>query len=227
MKDNSKNMNMSSCVDRHSFPDLMTESELILMLRIPEVSKAKNYSNSLYMDIGAEFSTPQGLVSTDIDVKVTMLEFGLGYRLLETPVGKDDNQKLTFDLLGGGRYMNLKGEVDVITNGPLSGLGLAVGSTYDRRGEWVDPFIGGRLKWDINEKLAANVRFDFGGFGIGEGSNLTWNFLAGIDYKLKENVSLKAGYRIFDLDHDSGSGSNEFGMDAQFRGPIIGLMILF
>ena len=61
----------------------------------------------------------------------------------------------------------------------------------------------------------------------GESSNLTWNLLAGIDYKLKDNMSLKAGYRIFDLDYDSGSGTNEFGLDAQFRGPIFGLTILF
>jgi len=83
------------------------------------------------------------------------------------------------------------------------------------------------LKWDIDEKLAAAVRFDFGGFNIGNGSNLTWNLVAGIDYKLKENMSLKAGYRIFDLDYDSGSGNKEFGIDAQFRGPIFGLTIKF
>ncbi|MCP4707599.1 MAG: hypothetical protein GY869_03155 [Planctomycetes bacterium] len=29
----------------HQFPDLLTESELIEYLRIPEVSKAKNYHN--------------------------------------------------------------------------------------------------------------------------------------------------------------------------------------
>lgn len=62
---------------------------------------------------------------------------------------------------------------------------------------------------------------------IGEGYNLTWNLLAGIDYKLKENMSLKAGYRILDIDYDSGSGNKEFGLDAQFRGPIIGLTFLF
>jgi len=146
---------------------------------------------------------------------------------LETTVGQDNDQKLSFDLLGGGRYMNLEGEVDVRTGGPLAGPGLAIGRTFGRREEWVDPIVGGRLRWDIDEKLAAAVRFDFGGFNIGNGSNLTWNLLAGIDYKLKENMSLKAGYRILDIDYDSGSGTNEFGLDAQFRGPIFGLTIKF
>jgi opacity protein-like surface antigen len=184
------------------------------------------FVDGLYMDIGAEFSTPRGLVSADIDVKMTMLEFGVGHRLLETPVGQDDNQELSFDLLGGGRYMNLEGEVDVRTGGPLSDI-ITVGRTFRRREEWVDPIVGGRLRWDLNEELAAAVRFDFGGFDIGEGSNLTWNLLAGIDYKLKENMSLKAGYRILDIDFDSGSGNKEFGLDGQFKGPIFGLTIYF
>jgi opacity protein-like surface antigen len=71
------------------------------------------------------------------------------------------------------------------------------------------------------------VRADFGGFDIGEGSNLTWNLLAGIDYQLSENLNLKAGYRIFDVDYDSGSGNSKFGLDAKFRGPILGLKYSF
>lgn len=182
------------------------------------------FVDGLYMDLGSEFSTPQGLVSADIDFKMTVLEFGIGHRLWETQVGEETNQKLSFDLLGGGRYMNIEGEVDIIPGGPL---GILPGRTFGRREEWVDPIVGGRLRWDIDEKLAAGVRFDFGGFDIGEGSNLTWNLLAGIDYKLKENMSLKAGYRILDLDYDSGSGTNEFGLDVQFRGPFLGLTYSF
>lgn len=208
------------------FSDLLDNLDIAFMGRL-EAWKGEwgLFVDGLYMDLGAEFSTPRGLVSADIDLKMTMLEFGLGYHLWETPVGKDGSQKLSFDLLGGGRYMNIEGELDIKTNGPLADI--VSGRTFGRREEWVDPIVGGRLKWDIDEKLAAAVRFDFGGFGIGEGSNLTWNLLAGIDYKLKENMSLKAGYRILDLDYDSGSGSNEFGLDTQFRGPIVGLSIRF
>ncbi len=208
------------------FSDLFDNLDIAFMGRL-EAWKGDwgLFLDGTYMDIGADFSTRQSLVSADIDVKMIMLEFGLGYHLWETPVGKDKTQKLSFDLLGGGRYMNLKGEIDIKTNGPLADI--ISGRTFDKREEWVDPIIGGRLRWDIDEKLAAAVRFDFGGFGIGNGSDQTWNLLAGIDYKLKENMRLKAGYRIFDLDYDSGSGNKEFGIDAQFRGPIIGLTILF
>ena len=35
----------SSIVSMGSFPELMTESELVQFLRIPEISKSKNYHN--------------------------------------------------------------------------------------------------------------------------------------------------------------------------------------
>ena len=178
------------------------------------------------MDLGAEFSTPQESISGDVDVKMAILEFGVGYHLWETRVGKEGSQKLSFDLLGGGRYINLEGEVDVVNNCPLSDI-ITVGRTFCKREEWVDSIIGRRLKWYISEKLAAGARFDFGGFNIGNGFDLTWNFLAALDYKLKENMSLKAGYRIFDIDHDSGSGNKKSELDAQFRRPYFGLTFLF
>lgn len=207
-----------------SFSDLLDKLDIAFMGRLEAWNGEWGlFLDGLYMDLGAEFSTPQGLISADVDVKMTILEFGLGYHLWETQVGKEGSQRLSFDLLGGGRYINLEGEVDIVPNGPL---GVLPGRTFRGRQEWVDPIIGGRLKWDIDEKLAAAVRFDFGGFDIG-GSNLTWNLVAGIDYKLKENMSLKAGYRILDIDYDSGSGNKEFGLDAQFRGPIFGLTIKF
>jgi len=107
-----------------SFSDLLDNLDIAFMGRL-EAWKGEwgLFLDGLYMDLGAEFSTPQGLISADIDVKMTMLEFGIGHRLLETTVGQDNNQKLSFDLLGGGRYMNLEGEVDVRTGGPLSGMG--------------------------------------------------------------------------------------------------------
>ncbi len=106
-----------------SFSDLLDNLDIAFMGRA-EAWKGRwgLFFDGLYMDLGAEFSTPQGLVSADIDVKMTMLEFGLGYRLWETQVGKEGSQKLSFVLLGGGLYMNLYGEGDIVPGGPLGVL---------------------------------------------------------------------------------------------------------
>lgn len=208
------------------FSDIWDNLDIGLMGRVEAwQGKWGLYFDGLYMDLGAEFTTPLGLVSTDIDVKMAIVDFGIGHRLWETGLGENNSQRLSFDLLGGARYTNLDGEIDIITNGPLSDI--ISGRTFGRREEWVEAVIGGRLRWDLNDKLAAAVRADFGGFGIGEGSNLSWNLLAGIDYQLSKNMYLKAGYRIYDIDYDSGSGTTEFGLDVQFRGPILGLTYSF
>lgn len=61
-----------------SFSELLDNLDFAFMGRL-EAWKGQwgLFVDSLFMDIGAEFSTPQGLVSADIDVKMTMLEFGL------------------------------------------------------------------------------------------------------------------------------------------------------
>jgi opacity protein-like surface antigen len=208
-----------------SFSDIWDNLDIAVMGRV-EAWRGKwgLFVDGLYMDIETDFSTPQGLVAADTTIKMGVLEFGAGYRLWESAVGANDSQELSFDLLGGGRYMYLEGEVDIVPDGPLGAL---AGNTFSRSEDWVDPFIGGRFTLDLSEKWAAGVRFDFGGFDIGEGSKLTWNLVAGLDYKLSESMSLKGGYRVFDIDWDTGSGTQQFGMDAQFRGPILGLSILF
>jgi opacity protein-like surface antigen len=210
-----------------SFSDILDNLDIAFMGRV-EGWKGRwgLYFDGLYMDLGTEFTTPRGSVSADADVKMTMLDFGIGHRVWETKVGQEDGQKVSIDLLGGGRYMNLGEQIDVVNGGPLSDV-VSIGRTFRRREEWVEPVVGGRLRWDLNDKLAAGVRADFGGFDIGNGSNLSWNLIGAIDYELKDNMNLKAGYRIFDIDYDSGSGNKEFGLDAQFRGPIFGLTILF
>lgn len=209
-----------------SFSDIWDDLDVAFMGRI-EAWKNKwgFFLDGTYMDVESDYDTAQGLVSADLEFEMSMLEFGTGYRLWETAAGKEGSQKLWFDLLGGGRYMNVNSTLDIVTNGPLSDI--ISSRTFDRRGEWVDPIIGGRLGWGLNEKLAIGIRSDIGGFGIGEASNLAWNFLAGVDWQLNKNMTLKVGYRLFDLDYENGSGNDEFGFDGQFRGPIAGLSISF
>ena len=75
--------------------DIMDNLDIAFMGRL-EAWKGEwgLFVDGLYMDLGAEFSTPQGAISADIDGKMTMLEFGLGYHLWETQVGEKESQKL-------------------------------------------------------------------------------------------------------------------------------------
>lgn len=65
-----------------SFSDLLDNLDIAFMGRLEAwQDKWGLFFDALYMDLGAEYTTPRGLVSTDIDLKMTMFEFGLGYHL--------------------------------------------------------------------------------------------------------------------------------------------------
>jgi hypothetical protein len=182
--------------------------------------------DGVFMNLGAAESFPglTGSVDLDADVRLGMADFALMNRLFEKSFGDNNQQKLTFEPYGGLRYGYLRQKVDLNIDIPrLGSVGQTVGTSED----WVEPFVGGRLIWDLNDKIAFNVRGDAGGFGIGSASDLTWQIVGGVDYKFMKNIILNAGYRYVDLDYSHGSGSDEFGIHLKAQGPIIGLTILF
>jgi opacity protein-like surface antigen len=151
---------------------------------------------------------------------MTLLEFGVLYRLLEKPIGAESDRTLSLDLLGGARYTDLEGEVDI--EGPFG-----INPSFDASEDWIDPIVGGRITLDLTDKLALRVRGDIGGFDIGSGSDLAWNIMAGFGYTLSERTTLWLGYRHLDVDYDDGSGSDLFEYDISMSGPIAGLAIRF
>jgi len=178
-----------------------------------------------YLDLGADYTASLGpaVIDTEVDLRQTIVDIGLAYRLIQEPVGRDGDQSLTLESLGGVRYEYLKQEAELnVIAGPF-----AAGTTIGGDEEWVEPFVGARLTWGITKTFAAAIRGDIGGFGIGSASDLTWNLLAGVDWQFRKNMSLKAGYRILDIDYERGSGTSTFGLDAQMKGPILGLSIYF
>ena len=180
----------------------------------------------MYVDLGTDYSAVRGPVSVnvDADVKMSNFDFGIVHRLVDIPVGKDHTQRLTFEPLCGVRYAYLKQEATLNVVVPLvGGIGTELGGDE----EWVEPFIGARMWWHLTDKFAAGVRADYGGFGIGSASEHTWNFLAGIDYKLSEKMSLKLGYRILDMEYERGQGQSRIGFDGQMRGPLFGVTFHF
>jgi predicted porin len=219
---------LSGSVDL-SFNDVMDYLDMAAMGRV-EVWKGKwGFTfDGLYMALEASesFQGRRGLVdfSVDADVRLGMADFGLAYRIYEQRFGNDNEQRFTFEPYGGLRYGYLKQKIDL--NVDIPGVG-SVGRTLGTSEDWVEPFIGGRLIWDLNNKIALNVRGDAGGFGIGSASDLTWQIAGGVDYKFSKNMILNAGYRYVELDYSHGSGSNEFGTHLKAYGPFIGLTITF
>ncbi len=161
-----------------------------------------------------------GPFEADVEVEMTLVEFGALYRILERPIGAESARTFSLDLLGGARYADLEVELDI--EGPL-GFDPSTGGSKD----WIDPIVGGIIHVDLTEKIAFRVRGDIGGFGIGDSSDFAWNVLAGFGYSLSERTTLRFGYRILDVDYDDGSGSDLFEYDISMSGPIAGVSIHF
>lgn len=184
--------------------------------------------DGIFMNLGADgsFQGRRGVVdfSLDADVRLGMADFALAYRLIEQRFGDDSHQCLTFEPYGGLRYSYLREIIDL--NVDIAGVGTQ-GVTLGTSEDWVEPFVGGRVVWYLNDKWSLNARGDAGGFGIGSASNLTWQILGGVDYQFTQSIIFNAGYRYVELDYSHGSGSDKLGIDLRAKGPYLGLTILF
>lgn len=129
-----------------------------------------------------------------------------GYRLYDRP-------QVTFDLMGGARYWHLWNDLNV----------HAVGRTVrvESRFGWLDPVLGARAHYHINDKFSVLAQGDFGGFGVG--SDFTWQALATMNYSFNDKFTLSAGYKILSVDYDRGGRV----FDTTLSGPVLGVTFQF
>ena len=208
-----------------SFSDIFNNFDVISFSGRVEAWKDERWGiffDGLFLQLDGDFNTPGPLVTKlHVDMTQVQLDFGLGLRLLDVPLHEPFSMdatglRLRIDLLGGLRYQYLKEE---ITPSPLPTLG---GSA-----DWIEPFIGGRAVLQLDDTWSLFVRGDAGGFGIGSASDLTWNFLCGVEYQLNHKMSLKAGYQIQGFDYSNGSGPSEFGGDWETPGLLLSMNMRF
>ena len=161
--------------------------------------------------IKASPSATLGPINVDVTVEMTLIDFGVFYKVYQQTYPND--QAVSLELFGGGRYMYLKNEIALSAK---PGAITVVGSQG-----WVDPIIGGRAISRITKNVFAWFRADVGGFGVS--SKFTWSAIAAVGYDFNRRVALVGGFRGLGYDYSTGSGSDEFKMDMTYYGPIIGL----
>ena len=166
----------------------------------------------------------------DVEIKQAQLDLALGARIYDESISSDGEPwpRLTFDAIGGARYQYLKQEITlrgtVTTPRRSEAFGpIVLGGSND----WIEPMIGGRVALQLNEQWTIIVRGDTSGFGLGSASDLTWNLVTGIDYRLSDTMSLKAGYKWQGLDYSTGSGPSQFGADWIVEGLSLALTFQF
>ena len=164
----------------------------------------------------------QGGVSArlEADIALSTVELGASYELFDHRFG-NETSGLSLEALGGGRYTRYKSELEATGLGPF-GLATRLGKTA----EWVDPFVGGRIRLDVTDNIAIRVYGDAGGFGAAD-ADLSWKARALLDWRVSENISLLGGYQVYGLDFEDGSGTNRVAFDGELHGPIFGIGFRF
>jgi len=154
--------------------------------------------DTMYMNLGAEESTPLGTV--DLDMKQLGM-MGAGYRRIAPWA----------EAMLALQYNGI--EAGLTGSGPLA---------VDRSGDqdWVDPYVGVRLM----TPGAGSWRFGFlgavGGFGVG--SDFAWQAFPQAGYRVSELFEITGGFRAIDMDYEGGDGDATFVYDMTTYGGQLG-----
>ena len=90
--------------------------------------------------------------------------------------------------------------------------------------EWVDPFIGARIRHDFGGGQILTLVADVGGFGVG--SDFSWQTIATYAFDVNcfgTSINTVVGYRALAVDYREDGSFGDNGMDLIEHGPIVGL----
>jgi hypothetical protein len=145
-------------------------------------------------------------------------EAAVWYDFYRSSSSTGNHPVLTVEGLGGARYVYFRTKLKASISGPLGGT---VHLTDQGKKDWVDPFVGGRLFWNLSDQWMFGFRGDLGGFGIT--SDFSANLDTSIRYRFTDWLNLNIGYRGLYMNHEEGS----FKFDGWVYGPWVGLGVEF
>ena len=162
-----------------------------------------------------------------LDYETTVVESGAAY---EVANWSGAHSSTALDLLGGARYWNEELDLSLAVTGAVDfdrlGLKKSGSRAVARSGtiDWVDPFVGMRIRHELAPGQELQFLGDVGGFGVG--SDFSWQLFAGYSFDFsfwQSTLHGLVGYRALAVDYSEGSGRNENSVDLVLHGPVAGL----
>jgi hypothetical protein len=177
--------------------------------------------DALLMEIHPSQPGPLG-GQLKFDIGSTILESMAMARVVNLQTDAETNGRFTIDLLGGARYYQVQNGIRI--NPPILPAVQA-----DLSKDWVDLVFGARTAVTVLPGIDGFLRADFGGFGIGTSSQLTWNLITGMSMECPNHpgTSLVLGYRILDINETQQSGPQAFEFDVKMQGPFAAVSFAF
>ncbi|CAD5927248.1 hypothetical protein PCC9214_01048 [Planktothrix tepida] len=146
-----------------------------------------------YAEMGVTENGSQ--IDLDLNTKLLTAEVSLAWHLgtLSLTQVKDSSRQkpvypsLDFEVYGGTRFGYLE-----------SDFSFDPGPDINYRPDWFDPSFGAQIKLNLADNLAITTR---GGTAITGGSDAltNWDLLIGLDWQVSRDLTLSAGYRLYQL----------------------------
>lgn len=160
-----------------------------------------------------------------LDYEITMAESGVTYEVARWAGARSST---ALDLLGGARYWNQELDLSLAVDGSVDlgklGLERSGSRAVARSGtlDWVDPFVGFRVRHELAPGSELQFLGDIGGFGVG--SDLTWQLFAGYGFDFwQSNLHGVVGYRALAVDYTQNDAGFKNNLDLILHGPVVGL----
>ena len=178
--------------------------------------------------------------NAQLDYQSTIVQSGVAYEVAKWGAGPASYTAL--DVLGGARYWNQELDISLGVAGTLNAdvqadfkrLGLSVRRSVRRSAataiarsgdlEWVDPFVGGRIRHQIAADKELMLEGDVGGFGAG--SDFSWQVVGtyGFDVNcFRTPFHTVIGYRALAVDFSEKGRFGKNGVDDVQHGPVMGV----
>jgi hypothetical protein len=198
----------------NSFRDTIRDSDTVLSFMGRVEARRERlglFLDLMYSRLGYD-EVPVRSAVANASSTLFIMEFGGAWQLAAGP--PDGRTTWALDTLGGGRWTRTRNEI------AFNGGGPSADSTVD----WVDPFVGLRLRGRLGERWEYTLRGDIGG-GFG-GTRFAWQTIGTLGYRFEmfglESAAL-VGYRALSQDYESAKQV----WDVTLHGPLIGLNIRF
>jgi len=218
------NLSVSGQIRGNRFSGTMNFSEICsnldMAILLAGEARQGNWSltvNGDFLRLSEDVRGPQGGKAT-LTLDGVIVDGTGGYRFAELDLGRigggESASTLAFEALAGVRYYYNELKVNPENAGSES-----------RDLDWLDLVAGARAIWDVTERLHLGVRADFGGFNI-DGSQLSFQTLAAIEYDISKSVSLNAGYRYLSMGYEP-QGASDTDLRMRMKGMLVGVTFRF
>jgi len=172
------------------------------------------FFDGLYVQYGADGSALGNAARFDLEAWIA--ELGAAWRVFPGDAAAE-GERWDVELLGGARVADLT----LTTRVPSLDIDNSRGV------DWVDPFVGFRVHYALDDDRAwqLQLRADIGGFGAG--SELTWNVIVGAGWQCAERWKLFLGYRFLDIDQEDRGPRGALPIHLRLQGPWVAVAFVF